>query len=121
MLCCAGGDSAVEPEIIHQIGANHHLRLGITYKAMVAFMKRIKWDPNDGPGSSYVRDEKQLGWVTQIAGRYDPDVSPMSAESNHLTGYDFQAACQAWLAKRGCAHLSVLEVLRKESNPGLSR
>ena len=122
MLCCAsGGSSAISPGKLHECPVNHHLRLGITLKAMVAFMKRIGWDPNDGPGNTYSRDEARLGWVTKIWGTYDPDISPLSGEKNHLTGYDFQDAVRTWLRKRGCAHLSVLEVLRKESNPGVGK
>lgn len=123
MLCCAGGDgdAAVSPGKLRECPVNHHLRLGITLKAMVAFMKRIGWDPNDGPGSTYKRDETRLGWVTQLCGAYDPEISPLSGEKHHLTGYDFQDAIRTWLRKRGCAHLSVLEVLRKESNPGVGK
>lgn len=120
MGCCSEeDDAAVAPSLLPVIGPNHHLRLGITFKAMIEFMKRIKWDPNDGPGSNYVRNEEKLGWVTHRVGKYDPNISPMSGKKHNLTGFDFQEAIRTWLRKRGCAHMSVLEVLRKESNPGV--
>ena len=115
------GDAISATVELHALPASHHLRLGITLKALTAFMRRINWDVNSGPGSSYVRDEDELGFVTKAIGEYDPDVPPLSGQPNHLSGHDWLAAVRAWLVRNKHTNLSVLEALKKESNQGVGK
>ena len=84
-------------------------------------MRRVNWDVNNGPGSSYVRDEDDLGFVTEALGEYDPAVPPLSSQPHHLSGHDFLSAVRAWLIRNKQSNLSVLEVLKKESNQGVGK
>ena len=87
--------------LVSVLPADSHLRMGLTYDAMVSFMERIGWDPHDGPGNAYVRPEadatstsntrhgdhrENLSWVTSQYGPYTPPPRSTADASTRTSG-----------------------------------
>ena len=101
-----------------------HLKLGLTRKGVIAALERIdfpykyeflsesRFNVVSTFKGTYARNETELGWVTDMYGKFD-NSSQMDSTS---TGYDVIEATKQYLKKNGHQGKSLCEVFQEEGS-----
>ena len=96
-----------------------HLLLGLTLSEIESFMRRIGWDPEDGPGAAYTRPA-DLNFVTAAHGAYDSAAAQswkgMRQRNRERSNLEFETS-KAML-QTGADHDRARELCARD--PGLS-